>query len=130
MLYNPHTLTGSTYQQFSCTQKRWWAGLILNLINLNEKVRRQHFKMQTFTSAVTLVTKDCYMAAIDWTDAYYSVPGLEEHQKYLKFQWRRKLFQYTCLSNGLLSAACIFTNNQAHTFISYGKRSPKLCIHF
>jgi hypothetical protein len=58
--------------------------LILNLKNL--KVRKHDFKMQTFTSALTLVTKGCYMASIDWKDAYYSVPIMEEYQKYLKFQ--------------------------------------------
>ena len=83
--------------------------LILNLKNLNEKVRKQHFIMQTFTSALTLVTKGCYMASIGWKDAYYSVPIMEEYQKYLKFQWKGKLFQYTYLPNGLSSAPRIFT---------------------
>ena len=60
--------------------------------------------MQTFTSV-----KGCYMATIHWKDAYYSVPILEEYPQYLKFQWKGKLFQYTCLPNGLSSAPRIFT---------------------
>ena len=83
--------------------------LILNLRKLNKKVEKHHFKMQTFTSALTLITKDCYMASIDWKDAYYSVPVLPEYQKYLRFQWKGQLFQYTCLPNGLSSAPRIFT---------------------
>ena len=84
--------------------------LILTLKNLNEKVKKHYFKMQTYTSALTLVTtKGCYMASIDWKDAYYSVPKLEEYQQYLKFQWKGNLFQCTCLLNGLSSAPRIFT---------------------
>lgn len=43
------------------------------------------------------------------TDAYYTVPVAPEHRKYLRFMWGGKLFQYTCLSNGLSSAPRYFT---------------------
>ena len=43
----------------------------------------------------------CFMASIDLKDAFYSVPIHKDHQKYLKFQWRGKLYQYTCFPNGL-----------------------------
>lgn len=32
-----------------------------------------------------------------------------EHRKYLRFFWRNRLFQYTCLPNGLASAPRYFT---------------------
>ena len=44
------------------------------------------------------------MASVDIKDVYYTVPIATEHQKYLKFMWRDKLYQYTCLPNGLASA--------------------------
>ena len=56
-----------------------------------------------------LMTQGCFMALIDIKDAYYGVPIALEHQKYLKFVWRDKLYQYTCLPNGLASAPRIFT---------------------
>ena len=40
------------------------------------------------------------MAKVDIKDAYYSVPILPEHQKYLKFYFRGKLYQFTCLPDG------------------------------
>lgn len=53
--------------------------------------------------------KNCYMASIDLKDAYYTVPVALEHRKYLRFFWRNRLFQYTCLPNGLASAPRYFT---------------------
>ena len=49
------------------------------------------------------------MASIDLTDAYYTVPVASEHRKYLRFIWGGKLFQCTCLSNGLSAAPRYFT---------------------
>lgn len=83
--------------------------LILNLKNLNEHVEYHHFKMDTLQSAIRLMKQNCYMASVDLRDAYYSVPIDEEYQKFLRFSWRGKLFQFTCLPNGLSSAPRLFT---------------------
>ncbi|XP_068704131.1 uncharacterized protein [Montipora foliosa] len=65
--------------------------------------------MDTLESAIRIMKPDCYMASIDLKDAYYTVAIAEEHQKYLKFLFDGKLYQYTCLPNGLSSAPRIFT---------------------
>ena len=83
--------------------------LILNLKGLNASIEYQHFKMESLTCAIQLMKKNCYMASIDLTDAYYTVPVAVEHRKYLRFFWRNRLFQYTCLPNGLASAPRYFT---------------------
>ena len=49
------------------------------------------------------------MASIGLTNVYYTVPVAPEHRKYLRFMWGGKLFQYTCLPNGLSSAPRYFT---------------------
>jgi hypothetical protein len=49
------------------------------------------------------------MASVDLKDAYYSVPIASEHKKYLRFQWKSKLFQYTCFPNGLACCPRMFT---------------------
>ena len=49
------------------------------------------------------------MGKIDIKDAYYSVPILEEHQKFLKFMFKGKSYQFTCLPNGLSSGPHKFT---------------------
>lgn len=83
--------------------------MILNLKQLNEYIEPHHFKMETFESALKLVKQNCYFASIDLRHAYYSIHMAEEDQKYLRFIWKEKIFQYTCLPNGITSAPRIFT---------------------
>ena len=83
--------------------------VILNLKQLNEQVDKHHFKMDTIHTCVQLITPGCYMASLDLRDAYYSVPIHKHFRKYIKFKWGSKLYQFTCLPNGLSSAPRIFT---------------------
>ena len=48
--------------------------LILNLKNFNKYVTHRHFKTDTRNTALDMVRKNYFMASIDLTDAYYSVP--------------------------------------------------------
>ena len=68
-----------------------------------------HFEIETVKSNLNLVTPSCYMTKGDINDIYYSVPILVEHRKYLKFYFRGKLYQFTCLSNGICSGPRQFT---------------------
>ena len=40
--------------------------------------------MEAITSILKLVTPNIYLTKTDLKDAYYTIPILEEHQKYLK----------------------------------------------
>ena len=53
--------------------------------------------------------QNCYMASVDLRDAYCSVPIDKEYQIFLRFSWKGKLFQFTCLPNGLSCAPRLFT---------------------
>ena len=83
--------------------------MILNLSRLNSTVSYYHFKMETLMTALTLITKDCFMASIDLKDAYYSVPIFSEHKKFLRFFWRGNLFEFNVLPNGLSPGPRWFT---------------------
>ena len=48
-----------------------------------------------------MVTKDCFMSKIDLKDACYNVRICENSQKFLKFEFDGKLYQFTCFPNGL-----------------------------
>ena len=119
--------------------------LILNLKSLNEFTTKHHFKMDTLNTISKLVEKDCYMASIDLKDAYYSVPIAYYDRRYLKFTWRGRSYQFTCLPNGLSSGPRKFTkllkpvlsklHEQGHISCSYiddlylqGKTYDK-CLH-
>ncbi len=63
--------------------------------------------MDSLTTIIKLVDKNCFMACIDLKDSI--IPIRQSDRKYLKFQWNNTLYQYTCLPNGLSSGPRIFT---------------------
>ena len=83
--------------------------MILNLKPLNPHVQYQHFKMATLSSALELVTPNCYMASLDLSDAYYSISVAKDHRKYLQFIFEGQVYHFTCLANGVSSAPRTFT---------------------
>jgi hypothetical protein len=83
--------------------------VILDLTKLNEVVTYKHFKMDNLQTAIDLLTPNCFMASIDWKDAYYSVPIAKNMRKYLTFVWQGQTYQFTCLPNGLACAPRYFT---------------------
>jgi len=83
--------------------------IILNLKSLNPFIEYEHFKMEHLNAALTLVSENCFMASIDLKDAYYSVSVHDADRKYLRFEWNDKLYQFTCLAQGISCAPRIFT---------------------
>ncbi|XP_068690529.1 uncharacterized protein [Montipora foliosa] len=65
--------------------------------------------MDTIHTAVEMMTPGCYMCSVDLKSAYYSVAIAPSDQKYLKFSWRGKLYQFTCFPNGLAFCPRKFT---------------------
>ena len=59
-----------------------------------------HFKMETITSILKLVTPLAYFTNIDLKDAYYTIPVSPSHQKYLEFANNQRLYKFTLLPNG------------------------------
>ena len=49
------------------------------------------------------------MASIDLSNAYFSIPVLHAHRRFLTFKWRDSLFQFAVLPNGLSCAPRVFT---------------------
>ncbi len=83
--------------------------VILNLSALNEFVTTQHFKMETIKDAVLLMTPGCYMASIDFKNAYYAVPVAKRHRKYLRFMWRGEAYHFAVFPQGLSPVPRAFT---------------------
>ena len=83
--------------------------MILNLKKFNKNVVYHKFKMDTLETVIKLVKPNCSMASVDLKDAYYTVFIAKEHQKYLRFSRKGKIYQFTCLPNGLASAPRLFT---------------------
>ena len=85
--------------------------------------------MDILNTALGIMRKNCCMASIDLTDAYYSVPVATTDQKYLMFQFEEIRYKYVCLPNGLSHAPRIFTKlmkpvlsslrKKGHQFMNY-----------
>ena len=65
--------------------------------------------MESLNTAMHLISKNCYFASVDLSDAYYSVPIASEHRKYLRSTWKQQMYEFTCLPNGLACAPRLFT---------------------
>lgn len=83
--------------------------LILNLKKLNKLAEYKKFKMETISTILCLIRPNCFMAKVDIKDAYYSIPILEEHQKFLKFLHKSVLYKFTALPNGYTEGPRKFT---------------------
>ena len=76
---------------------------------LNEHVQYEHFKMENMNTVMAMMTKGCYMANIDLKDAYHSVAVRSEDRKFLKMEWKGKLYQFRALPFGVACAPLVFT---------------------
>ena len=81
----------------------------LNLSELNKCIEYKHFKMETFAMCLILIGHNCFMGSVDLRDAYYSVSFAADSRKFLRFVFNNKLYEFTCMPNGLACAPRIFT---------------------
>ena len=100
--------------------------LILNLKEFNKNVVYQHFKMDNLKTALNMMRQNCFMASIDLSDAYYSVPMALTDQKYLIFKFEGQLYNFVCLPNGLSSAPRIFTKLLKPVFSALHKQGHQI----
>ena len=63
--------------------------------------------METLATIIQLVRPNMYMAKLDNKDAYYSI--LIKSQKFLKFEYKSRLFKFTVLPNGYTERPRKFT---------------------
>jgi hypothetical protein len=82
---------------------------IVNLKPLNKFIVYEHFKMENLETVRFLVRKGDWFVKLDLKDAYLTVPVHNSHQKYLRFQWEGRVFQFKCMAFGLAPAPRIFT---------------------
>lgn len=82
---------------------------ILNLKQLNEYVKKIHFKMETFKSTLRLIRRNCYFAKIDLKDAYYSVPIDDEYKRFFRFRFENIMYEFQCMPQGYTDAPRLFT---------------------
>ena len=114
---------------FALGKRQGGIRMILNLKTFNEYIPLTHFKMESIFDALDLMTKNCYFYSVDLHDAFYSFAIRKDHRKYLKFIWKDKIYQYTCLPNGYKDSPRLYTSimkapisslrAKGHTIVAY-----------
>jgi ribonuclease HI len=82
---------------------------VLNLKGLNKYVPNKTFKMQTLQVVQQQLQKGDWLASLDLKDAYFHVPIHPEYQKYMRFEFLGKVYQFRVLPFGLSTAPRVFT---------------------
>ena len=67
---------------------------VINLKDLNQFVKQEHFKMEGLHLLPDLLQPGDWMTKMDLKDAYLQVPIHSSHQTLLTFLWEEKYFKY------------------------------------
>ena len=65
--------------------------------------------MEDLTHVPSVLQKGDFLCKIDLQDAYLLIPVAKKARVYLRFLWKGKLYQFTCLPFGLAPSPRIFT---------------------
>ena len=82
---------------------------VVNIRPLNRFVKAEHFKMEGMHIVRNLLQEGDWMTRLDLKDAYFAIPVHKHHQKYLRFRWRNKSYQFQSLPFSLSTAPRTFT---------------------
>ena len=82
---------------------------VINLKELNHHIPYSHFKMESLSLLKELLKKGDFMCKVDLKDAYFAVPLHQNSRKFIRFQWREKMYQFLVLCFGLSPAPRIFS---------------------
>ena len=82
---------------------------ILDLRGLNAYLKVLPFRMLTTTGVLQAVREGEWFTSIDLTDAYFHVPILPAHRRFLRFAYRGRHWQFKVLPFGLSLSPRVFT---------------------
>ena len=94
---------------FTIPKKGGERRLVVDMRDLNNFIEPVHFKMEDLSHLPSLLRRGDFMCKIDLKDAYQTIPIAKKSRIYLRFLWRGRLYQFTCLPFGLRSSPRIFT---------------------
>lgn len=97
---------------FFCVPEKsggFWS--IVNLKPLNRFIVYEHFQMENLETVRYLVREGDWFIKLDVKDAYLTVPVNSSQQKYLRFAWKGRVYQFRCMAFGLSPTPRIFNKN-------------------
>jgi hypothetical protein len=85
--------------------------------------------MENLETVRFLVRKGDWFLKLDLKDAYLTVPVYNSHQRYLRFQWGGRVFQFKCMAFGLAPVPRIFTKLLKVVVAFLRKRGIRLVLY-
>lgn len=107
----PKRLRGSgVYSRYFLVKKKTggWRP-ILDLRRLNKFIKAQKFRMVTLQHVLGQLEEGDFLSSLDLGDAYFHIPILKGHRKFLRFVVQGRHYQFKALPFGLRSAPRVFT---------------------
>lgn len=120
---------GFVYSLFVIPPKMGGFRPIVNLKPLNKFIKYEHFKMKNLQAVRFLLREGDWMVKVDLKDAYLTVPIHASHQKFFRFQWQGRIFEFACLAFGLAPAPRIFTKILKVVMALVRKQGVRLVIY-
>jgi len=77
-----------------------WRG-VLDLRELNEAVRKEHFKMEGLHTVREALRRGDWMTSLDIQDAYNHIPVAKEDRPFLRYTMGSRQFQFRAMPFGL-----------------------------
>ncbi|KAJ1198715.1 hypothetical protein NDU88_002554 [Pleurodeles waltl] len=105
--------SGCYSRYFLIPKKKKGLHPILDLRDVNLFLKKEKFKMLTLVQVLSALDQGDWMVALDLQDAYFHIPILPSHRRYLRFKVGHEHFQFTVLPFGLTSAPRVFTKVMA-----------------
>ena len=92
---------------------------IVSLKYLNTFLKPIKFRMATIKDIKSWLRPGYYCCSIDLSDAYFTVGLHKSARRYVRFQWRERLYEFCCIMFGLGPSARVFTKvvNAAVAFL-------------
>jgi len=120
--FNPNV---GFYSNRFLVEKKGRAGQrpVINLASFNKYVKYSHFKMEDLKAVADLLRPGDFMCKLDLKDAYFTIPLHAGSQKFTRYQFKGKTYQFTCLPLGLTSAPRTFTKQGTQTNSGYSKEN-------
>ena len=102
---------------------------VIDLSPLNHFIDTPHFQMENLATVKSLLRQGHFMTKIDLKDAYFSVAIHPQSQKFLRFLWQNKAFQFCSLPFGLNIAPSLFTRLMKPVAGFLRKRGVRLILY-
>ena len=102
---------------------------VLDLSPLNRFIRRIRFRMETAVSVREAIQSGDWATSLDLRDAYFHVLIHPRFRRWLRFTWKRRVYQFRALPFGLSLSPWVFTRVTRELALSLREQGVRLRMY-